>query len=115
MNKDNYLLAKAFLPKQRLWQTCGIGCDYLLSLAIHKPVVNFYPPALMLEPTNICNLRCPLCLTGNGTLNRPKGMMSLALFKKICKDVQDKIGMLILWNQGEPFINPDFYEMLKIA
>jgi radical SAM protein with 4Fe4S-binding SPASM domain len=41
--------------------------------------------------------------------------MSLALFKKICKDVQDKIGMLILWNQGEPFINPDFYEMLKIA
>ena len=115
MNKDNYLLAKAFLPKQRLWQACGIGCDYLLSLAIHKPVVNFYPPALMLEPTNICNLRCPLCLTGNGTLNRPKGMMSLALFKKICKDVQDKIGMLILWNQGEPFINPDFYEMLKIA
>ena len=115
MNTDYLSLAKAFLPKQRLWQTCGIGCNYFLSLALQKPIVHFYPPALMLEPTNICNLHCPLCLTGNGKLLRPKGMMSLSLFKKICREVQNKIGMLILWNQGEPFLNPDFYAMLEFA
>ena len=102
MNTDYIALAKAFLPKQRLGQTCGIVCNYGLSLALRKPLVHFYPPILMVEPTNICNLHCPLCLTGNGKLLRPKGMMSLSLFKKICREVQDKIGMLILWSQGEP-------------
>jgi len=115
MNTDYIALAKAFLVKQRLCQTCGIVCNYGLSLALRKPLVHFYPPILMLEPTNICNLHCPLCLTGNGKLLRPKGMMSLPLFQKICREVQDKIGMLILWNQGEPFLNPDFYAMLEFA
>lgn len=115
MNTDYLALAKAFLYKQRLWQTCGSVCEYGLSLITRKPLVHFYPPALMLEPTNICNLHCPLCLTGNGKLLRPRGMMSLPLFKKICREVQNKIGMLILWNQGEPFLNPDFYAMLEYA
>ncbi len=115
MNMDNYFLAKAFLSKQRLGEACGIGCEYGLSLITRKPLVHFYPPALMLEPTNICNLHCPLCLTGNGSLQRPPGRMSFLLFKKICKEIQEKIGMLILWNQGEPFLNPDFYEMLEYA
>jgi len=115
MNIDNFSLAKAFLVKERLQQTCGIVCNYGLSLALRKPLVHYYPPILMLEPTNICNLHCPLCLTGNGKLLRPKGMMSLPLFQKICREVQDKIGMLILWNQGEPFLNPDFYAMLEFA
>ncbi|HPB19050.1 MAG TPA: radical SAM/SPASM domain-containing protein, partial [Candidatus Cloacimonas sp.] len=115
MNTDNFTLTKAFLVKERLRQTCGIVCNYGLSLVLRKPLVHYYPPILMLEPTNICNLHCPLCLTGNGKLLRPKGMMSLPLFQKICREVQDKIGMLILWNQGEPFLNPDFYAMLEFA
>jgi len=41
--------------------------------------------------------------------------MPLALFAKIIEEVQSKIGMLILWNQGEPFLNSNFYAMLELA
>lgn len=69
----------------------------------------------MLEPTNICNLRCPLCPSGNGTLKRARGYMSLKAFQEIVDQIYKDIGMLILWNQGEPFLNKHFYEMIEYA
>ena len=41
------------------------------------------PPVLQIEPTNICNLKCPLCPTGSRTLKRQKGIMSFKTFQ-IC-------------------------------
>jgi len=108
-------LATAFTHKHRLRNALGSYLDYRLSLLSKRPVLHHFPPALMIEPTNICNLHCPLCPSGNGTLQRPKGMMPLAVFEKIIGQIQAKIGMLILWNQGEPFLNPDFYAMIELA
>jgi len=108
-------LITAFSRPQRLNSAVGAYLDYRTSLLTKKPFLRHFPPALMLEPTNICNLHCPLCPSGNGTLQRPKGMMPLALFAKIIEEVQSKIGMLILWNQGEPFLNSNFYAMLELA
>lgn len=42
-------------------------------------------------------------------------MMDLNLFKDITDEVQHDIGMFILWNQGEPYLNPDFNEMVRYA
>jgi len=69
----------------------------------------------MIEPTNICNLKCPMCPSGNGSLSRKRGMMSLDMFKSIIDQVYTKIGILLLWNQGESFLNSGFYEMLAYA
>ncbi|HOH60402.1 MAG TPA: aldehyde ferredoxin oxidoreductase, partial [Candidatus Cloacimonadota bacterium] len=93
----------------------GIYTDYRLSLLTRRIRVKHLPPALMIEPTNICNLKCPLCPSGNGSLQRPRGMMSLDLFKGIVDQVMHSTGMLILWNQGESFLNPDFYAMIEYA
>ena len=41
-----------------------------------------YPLTLMVEPTNICNLKCPLCPTGRGLIKRPKGFLNLNNFMK---------------------------------
>ena len=45
------------------------------------------PFTILIEPANICNLKCPLCATGSGTLKRDKGMISnddyLTLLNKI--------------------------------
>lgn len=78
-------------------------------------MVYYHPPALMIEPTNICNLHCPLCPSGNGTLTRPKGFMPLERYQHILEQVSSHTGMLILWNQGEPFLHRDFYQMLELA
>ncbi|MDY6915086.1 MAG: radical SAM/SPASM domain-containing protein [Candidatus Cloacimonadota bacterium] len=80
-----------------------------------KPIIWGYPPIVMIEPTNICNLRCPMCPSGNGSLKREKGYMDFSLFKKIIDEIKSHSLMIILWNQGEPFLNNDFLQMVKYA
>lgn len=108
-------LGAAFWGEERLRQLIGAYLDYQRSLITRKAYLRHYPPALMIEPTNICNLHCPLCPSGNATLTRPRGMMPLSLFQHVLDQVYSKIGMLILWNQGESFLNPEFISMIRYA
>ncbi len=73
------------------------------------------PRILMIEPTNECNLRCPLCPTGNGTLRRAKGQMSFDLYQRILADLDDSLERLMLYNYGEPFLHPQIFDMITLA
>jgi len=73
------------------------------------------PETLILEPTNLCTMKCPTCPTGAGKLNRPKGMMSLENYKKIIDQLKGYTKKLVLFNYGEPFIHPEIIEMIKYA
>lgn len=86
-----------------------------ISLMMKNPHIAGYPIRLMIEPTNLCNLKCPLCPTGNGTLGRPKGKMSLSNYKMIIDQVGEYVTHIYLWNYGEPFINKDIFEMVSYA
>ncbi len=99
----------------RLLNTAMIYFSYYLSLLTRKPIVWGLPPSIMFEPTNICNLRCPLCPSGNQTLRRPRGYMDLQIFRKVVDELYRYSTMLILWNQGEPFLHKDFLEMVRYA
>jgi len=68
---------------------------------------------IMLEPTNICNLRCPVCLTGGGYDKRPKANMTLNRFKKVVKPVEGLLETASLWGFGEPFLAPDIMKMIN--
>ena len=73
------------------------------------------PVHLTVEPTNICNLRCPVCETGAGILGRPKGYMSLDTFKKILDKAGEQVNTLLFYYMGEPFLNRDAYTMIRYA
>ena len=73
------------------------------------------PVHLTVEPTNICNLRCPVCETGAGILRRPKGHMSLDTFKRTLDSVGEQVNTLLFYYMGEPFLNRDAYDMIKYA
>jgi radical SAM protein with 4Fe4S-binding SPASM domain len=73
-----------------------------------------WPTHLQIEPTNLCNLKCPLCPVTEG-LKRPKGHMELDLFKRFIDEVSDYVFLIILWDWGEPFLNPAVYEMISYA
>ena len=113
--KQNIYFIKKVITFKRFWNTLIAFSAYLFSLIFRKVIVWGYPPILFIEPTDICNLKCPLCPSGNGTLKRAKGYMSLSVFKKVIDESKDKTSLLVLWNQGEPFLNKDFLEMVRYA
>lgn len=80
-----------------------------------KPVKPWgWPTHIQLEPTNICNLKCVLCPVTEG-LKRPSGHMELNTFKKIIDEIGQYLFIIILWDWGEPFLNPSIYDMISYA
>jgi radical SAM protein with 4Fe4S-binding SPASM domain len=73
------------------------------------------PFSISVEPTTSCNLRCPECPSGLRSFSRPTGMLSLDLYKKIIEETKDHLLYLILYFQGEPYLNPNFLDMVKYA
>ena len=73
------------------------------------------PAAVMIEPTNVCNLKCPLCAAGSHSLKRPIGRMSLQDFERIIDGLPPSVKELYLWGQCEPFMAPEFLKMVGYA
>lgn len=74
-----------------------------------------YPYHLTIETGNFCPLRCFLCPTGQGKDSLPKGFLTFENFKKIVDELGDYLLMVELYNWGEPFLNKDFFRMVKYA
>ncbi len=114
MNKKEiffHLLRNNELTIKRIANASKCFLSYLLK----KPKVAGYPPILMIEPTNYCNLQCPLCPTGNGSLKAPRGFMKFEDYKKVIDECGDYLLNLTLWNFGESFLNKEVYNMLDYA
>lgn len=73
------------------------------------------PISYSIEPTNHCNLQCPECPSGLGTLTRPLGLLKLTEFKKLVDQIADTAFYVQLYFQGEPYINKNLPEMIHYA
>ena len=100
---------------KRLWNLAKVMASMGLSFGLRRPIVWGQPFMMMVEPTNYCNLKCPLCPSGNGEMTRSRGRMSIDDFRSLIDEVGDNLILLMLWNQGEPFINNCFTEMVRYA
>jgi radical SAM protein with 4Fe4S-binding SPASM domain len=96
---------------RRALNRAGLRLSYRLGL-LRVPGL---PRILMIEPTNECNLRCPLCPTGAGTLKRPKGTMSFELYRRVLDELDGALERLMLYNYGEPFLHPRIFDMIAAA
>ncbi|MHB8261927.1 MAG: radical SAM/SPASM domain-containing protein [Bacteroidia bacterium] len=73
------------------------------------------PLSLNFEPTTSCNLRCPECPSGLRSFSRPTGMLEQKFFQKTIDELYDKLIYLTFYFQGEPYLNPNFLDMVKYA
>ena len=87
----------------------------LFSALIKSEGVFGLPVHITIEPTNLCNLQCPICETGAGLLNRPKGIMPFEDFKVIIDKLHNYINNILFYYMGEPFLNSDSYKMIRYA
>ena len=105
---------RAITPR-RLWNASKVVASYALSNLFRRDIRMGKPFVLMVEPTNFCNLKCPLCPSGNGDMTRERGIMPFEHFKHVFEQQADHLLLLMLWNQGEPFINKHLTDMIRLA
>lgn len=78
-----------------------------------SPVSTGKPVMLTIEPSSYCNLRCPICETGNGSLPRKNKNMSLKDFKFIVDQFDENLKEIYFYFMGESFLNKEAYEMIR--
>jgi len=73
---------------------------------------NTYPYFFIIEISDTCNLRCPVCQMGKGKCIQRKNLMSLSNYIKLIEPIKDYVFQVSLYNWGEPFLNKDIYGII---
>ena len=75
-----------------------------------------FPTHVTIEPTTRCNLRCPICETGNGSLERELQFIDYNLYCKLVDEcMENGVNTILLYFMGESFLHPKIYEMINYA
>lgn len=78
--------------------------------------ISSFPYIFVFEVTNVCNLKCPFCLTGKGISGgRDVRHMKYAEAKQILDAVGDYIYFLQVYTWGEPLLNKDLIKIIEYA
>ncbi|MGE5421194.1 MAG: radical SAM/SPASM domain-containing protein, partial [Chloroflexota bacterium] len=91
------------------------GYSFIISAVTHYPFISGMPPAIGIELTNHCNLKCPECPSGAGTMSRERGFMDYRLFRKTVSELKPYLYNANLYFQGEPMMHPAFFDFLGYA
>lgn len=107
------LLSK--LTLRRLWNAGRVLSSFYVSKWTGRPVQWGQPISISFEPTTSCNLRCPECPSGLRAFTRPTGMLQKDFFRETIDQLAPDLMYLTFYFQGEPYLNPDFLDMVKYA
>ena len=77
--------------------------------------VSGLPYIVVLDPTNVCNLKCPICPTPKGDLLHPSGRIQVEQYEEFVDRIAPHTYRLILYNWGEPFLHRQIIKMLGYA
>ena len=103
------------LNGRRLWNAAKVLSSYYWSKWSKRPVQWGVPISISFEPTTACNLRCPECPSGLRAFSRPTGMLQDSFFKQTIDQLSANLWYLVFYFQGEPYLNPEFLEMVSYA
>lgn len=86
-----------------------------VEFALRRERLLSYPTLAIIDPTNVCNLKCALCATGQGTLQMKRGHIDVALYRRILDTLAPYLYEVCLFNWGEPFLHREFFELVRCA
>ena len=105
----------AKLTPRRVWNFAKVLVSFYLSKWTRRPVQWGMPVTVSIEPTTACNLRCPECPSGLRSFNRNTGNLKEDFFRRLTDELHRDLFYLIFYFQGEPYINPNFLDMVRHA
>ncbi len=104
-------------PYITLRKLVNLGLNYIEhKFKISKP--RSFPPYIKIEPTPLCQLRCPGCkqrLTGYRKQFRNSMQITLDQFAKIVDPLSDTLLGISLSNHGEPLLHKNISSLIKYA
>lgn len=113
-SSKTYLLLRTLTPR-KAWNLIRLWSSFHWSRWTGKPHHWGMPAKAGIEPTTSCNLRCPECPSGLRAFTRPTGMLQVQQFKAMVDQVHKDLVYLLMYFQGEPYLNPGFLDMAAYA
>lgn len=109
--RSRWLFAFGYATPRKLLNVYRVRRDYRR----HRVRMSGMPYAIRVDPSGACNLRCPLCPTGTGEIDRPHGMLTTTLFDRVLREVGDSAIVAHLWVWGEPLLNRHIADLVQMA
>ena len=110
MSRHLWSLIKHSTPR-KVFNLARVELEYRL----RRTTVRGRPYILIIDPTNVCNLRCPLCPTGTGDLGRHGQMISWETFTKAFDQLAPYAYEVNLHNWGESLLHPRIGDLIEYA
>ncbi len=86
-----------------------------VSMALRTSRLRARPLKLTFDPTNLCQLECPLCPTGLRIQDRAPGRADMHIFEHLMQELGDYVFFIDFYNWGEPLLNKNLEPMLRLA
>jgi radical SAM protein with 4Fe4S-binding SPASM domain len=99
----------------RLRNAASVLSSFYFSRLNKKASIKGMPISVSIEPTTSCNLRCPECPSGLRSFTRPTGMLDERLYRNVIDQLAPTLSYLTFYFQGEPFLHPEFLDMVSYA
>lgn len=80
-----------------------------------KLVLESPPTTYVLGITNICNLQCPLCVTGLRQQKKKPQFMAFELFRQIIEKISPHAHQVQLYKWGESLLHPQIIDILALC
>lgn len=103
------------LTPRRVVNVAQLIASFYATKWLKRPIQWGRPMTVSIEPTTACNLRCPECPSGLRAFTRETGNLKKGFFTKTIDELYKELIYLIFYFQGEPYINPDFLDMVSYA
>lgn len=112
--QDTISILKRLTPR-RVINAAKVFTSFQYSRLRKKPVQWGLPFSISFEPTTACNLRCPECPSGLRQFTRDTGNLKQDFFRETIDQLAGELFYLTFYFQGEPYINPNFLDMVAYA
>ncbi|MBN9292367.1 MAG: radical SAM protein [Flavobacteriia bacterium] len=112
--RDFFQLAR-HLTFRRVTNLFALRLSYHYSKSFRKSTVWGQPLSVSIEPTTACNLACPECPSGLKQFTRATGKLDLQKNEQLLEQLKKSVFYITYYFQGEPFLHPQFLELIKAA
>lgn len=103
------------LSARKAFNATAVLSSFYLARGLGQPLQWGMPFNVSIEPTTHCNLGCPECPSGLKSFTRPTGNLEYDFYKRMVDEIGEKLVYLYFYFQGEPYMHPQFLELVKYA